>query len=677
MQKKVIVLQQDLKDCGVACMQSIIKYYGGYVSIEKLREDTNTTEEGVTAFNIVNCFQKYGFDASSKKYENFEDVKNINYPVIAHVKLNNNILHFVVIYSIHDKKVVLMDPGVGKKVMDKDEFSKIFMNVLIEVHPRDKNIIKEEKISMGSLFTSIIGKEKYIVIKLIILSILFSLLTILLSYYFKISLNYLDNINSLTKIIIIFLIFTIMKILVDYTKKYYKNYLDLRIDSYLYNTFIRHIFYLPSKIIKSRSTAEIMTRVNDLESIKNIISNVSLNLFLDLFLGVVSLIILIVINYKLSFILIGCLLLYILLGILFNKKIYYKINNNISLNTWVNSVVTENIDSFDSVKNLNISDNVLTKMEASISNYLYDTFKINSFFNGVNFFKELILDVGFFIINSLGFILIYYNEFTLVDLITYNFLVSYTISPIKNIIDILPEYNYIKVIISKISEFLTIKEEDIKRIYKLIDGDITLSDVSYTFDDYNYVLKDLSFKINKYDKVFLKGKSGTGKSTICNLLYRNITPSKGKILLGDYNLLDYELSDIRNSILYINQSEKLIRGTIKDNIIMDRDVSEDEFLRISKICELESIVSKKGMRFHSLVDNNTKNLSGGEKQRIILARGLLKKSNILIIDEALSEVDNDLERKIIKNILENFYDKTIIYISHKSQEDLFNKVISI
>lgn len=100
-------------------------------------------------------------------------------------------------------------------------------------------------------------------------------------------------------------------------------------------------------------------------------------------------------------------------------------------------------------------------------------------------------------------------------------------------------------------------------------------------------------------------------------------------------------------------------------------------MRISKICELESIVSKKGMRFHSLVDNNTKNLSGGEKQRIILARGLLKKSNILIIDEALSEVDNDLERKIIKNILEYFYDKTIIYISHKSQEDLFNKVLGV
>ena len=677
MQRKNIVLQHDLKDCGVACMQSIIKHYGGYVGLEKLREETNTTSEGVTAFNICRCLEKYGFDSSSIRYENKEDIRNIHLPAIAHVKLRDSLYHFVVIYSISNKKITLMDPEVGKKIISIDEFFKIFTGVIILVYPRDNDIIKEEKISIGSIFTSIIGKEKSIVIKLIILSIVFSILTILLSYYFKISLNYLDNLSLLVKVIIVFLIFTIMKILVDYTKKYYKNYLDLRIDSYLYKSFIKHIFNIPSKFIKSRSTGEIMTRVNELESIKNIISNVSLNIFLDLFLGIVSLIILIVINYKLSLILISCLLLYSLLGILFNKKIYYKISNNINLNTWVNSIVTENIDSFDSIKNLNITNNVLAKIELNISNYLYDTFKINSFFNNITLIKDFILELGFFIINSIGFIFIYYNEFTLIDLVTYNFLISYTISPIKNIIDILPEYNYIKVILSKISEFMTIKEEDIKELFKIINGDIVFSKVSYSFDNYNYVLKDLSFKVNKGSKVFLKGPSGTGKSTICNLLYRNIIPSNGEILIDGYNILDYELSDIRNSILYVNQSEKLIRGTIKDNIVMDREVDEKLFLEISKICCLESIVGKKSLRFNSLIDNNTKNLSGGEKQRIILARGLCKGADILVIDEALSEVDNELERQIIKNILDYYHDKTIIYISHKNQEDLFSEVISI
>ena len=101
MKKKVVVLQQDLKDCGVSCIQSIIKYYDGYVSIEKLREDTNTTSEGVNAFNIVNCFHKYGFDASAKKIENISDI--IITPVVAHLNVNNGMYHFVVIYKIDNK----------------------------------------------------------------------------------------------------------------------------------------------------------------------------------------------------------------------------------------------------------------------------------------------------------------------------------------------------------------------------------------------------------------------------------------------------------------------------------------------------------------------------------------------------------------------------------------------
>ena len=110
---------------------------------------------------------------------------------------------------------------------------------------------------------------------------------------------------------------------------------------------------------------------------------------------------------------------------------------------------------------------------------------------------------------------------------------------------------------------------------------------------------------------------------------------------------------------------------------MGRDIPVKLFQDIASICELESIVSKKSMRYDSLVEVSAKNISGGEKQRIILARGLLKCANIIILDEALSEVDKDLESKIIKNIKKYFHDKTIIYISHKNQTRNFNHIIDL
>ena len=161
------------------------------------------------------------------------------------------------------------------------------------------------------------------------------------------------------------------------------------------------------------------------------------------------------------------------------------------------------------------------------------------------------------------------------------------------------------------------------------------------------------------------------------IIHKELLPQIGEVFIGGINIKDIDISTIRDNILYVSQKEELFTGTIKDNILMNRDISNEDFLNICKICEVEDIVKKKNLRYDSLIENGAINLSGGEMQRIILARGLLKKVNIIILDEALSEVDKKLESKIIKNIRNYFKDKTIIYISHKNQKRLFENVIDI
>ena len=156
-------------------------------------------------------------------------------------------------------------------------------------------------------------------------------------------------------------------------------------------------------------------------------------------------------------------------------------------------------------------------------------------------------------------------------------------------------------------------------------------------------LNDINLCITKNTHVLLNGPSGCGKSTICRLIYGEYDLSKGTIYLGDKNIKDINLYSIRNNILYVSQQEKLFFGTIKENILAGRNVDNNLFDTICKICEIDSIVNKREMRYNALIDPSFNNLSGGEKQRIILARGLLKRSNYLILDEALSEVDKELE----------------------------------
>lgn len=677
MKKIHVVKQRDFKDCGVCSMLSIIKHYNGNVSLEKLRELTNTNIDGTTAYNIVYGFRKIGFDSYAMNVDNINNGE-IKFPVIAHMLLANGCYHFVVVYNLSKNKITLMDPDEGKKIMNISEFNDLFTGNIIIAIPKDKEVIKESDTKIENIIIKFIRKERKIVMKIIVLSIIFSILSILLGYSFKIFSYNLNDKNNLIKIIFIFLGFVILKELISYSKNYYKNYLNLRIDVTMFEEFISHIFFLPLKNIKSRSTGEVMSRIKELEFIKEIFSDIFVTLFLDLLLAIISLIVLFIINVKLTIILLIIILIYILFGILVNKAIYIKIMKNINYETELNSKLIEYINMITSIKNLNVTKNILTNLENNICIYIKDSFEFNNFYNLITFIKNYILEIGFFIINSFGFIQVFNNNFTLINLITFNLLINYSIEPIKNIIELLPKYNHIKIILLKITEFLSIEKEQINYNNNLkLKGNIVVENISYSYNNYTNIINNLNFSIEEKDKVFLKGNSGSGKSTLCNLLYKNLELSNGNIKVDNFNIKDLDIDIIRNNILYVNQDETILNGTIKENVVLDRDIDSLKFIEICNICCIEEILNKKNARYNAMVDPFNKNISGGEKQRIILARGLLKDANIIILDEALSEVDYDLEEKIIKNILEYFKDKTIVYISHKDHSNLFDYMIDI
>ena len=120
MKKNIIVRQQDLKDCGICSLLSVIKYYGGYIPLEKLRIDTQTSMEGTTAYHLVKAARNYGFDAYGMKFEKLEELKGAVLPVIAHVNINH-FMHFLVIYEIHSNELVIMDPAKGKIKITKED----------------------------------------------------------------------------------------------------------------------------------------------------------------------------------------------------------------------------------------------------------------------------------------------------------------------------------------------------------------------------------------------------------------------------------------------------------------------------------------------------------------------------------------------------------------------------
>ena len=183
-------------------------------------------------------------------------------------------------------------------------------------------------------------------------------------------------------------------------------------------------------------------------------------------------------------------------------------------------------------------------------------------------------------------------------------------------------------------------------------------------------------EIKERDRVIIKGSSGIGKSTLFKMINRNIDDYEGKIFIGEVNIKQFNLVVLRNSICYVSQNEKLFSGTIRSNLLLGEQKYEKDLDTVLDITCCSEIIKKKNLSLDTYLIINGFNLSGGENQRLILARAVLRKPKILILDESLSEIDSDYEEIILKNISDYLKESTIIYISH-SNFNYYHKIINI
>lgn len=673
-----IVRQQDEKDCGVCSLLSIIRYYKGNVPLEQLRLDARTNNEGTTALNLVLASQKYGFDAVGMKVENLNDIKRL--PAIAHLNLKKGYSHYVVIEKVTKDKIILMDPAKGKVVKFLWEFQKEWSGVVLIFYPKQKIMVLKNDVTLFTIFKKVFISEKNLIKIIVLVSFLLTIFTIALGYYFQMFNSlYLNKypINYLKVLVLVFAIFTCFKLFLTYYRSYLENHLNKNIDCLITSDFLKHLFNLPLNVITSRKSGEILSRVNELTSIKGLITEIFITYTLDFLIVVITTFLLIRISSKLFLILFLTTIFYLFVGIITKKSIFEKAYQNISIESEFNNTVLENIKMINSIKNLDAVDGTLNKIERKLTHYLYDTYKVNTILNKINIFKVSCYEIGFFLINTFGFYFVYKGIINMIDLITFNALLNLYFEPLKNIVDSIPKYSFMKASITKINDFLGVRTEILGEKTSTDGYDISINNLNYSYNKYQNVLKSVNLNIKEGEFVLLQGASGSGKSTLCSILNKYITDYTGDILFGTMNYKDLSIKTIRDNIVYVGQNENIFTGSIKENITFGNKVSDLNFDKICKICKVDDVANKKTFRYESLIGSDEGNISGGEKQRIILARAVLKDFNVLILDEALSEVDIKLELEILKSIRENYKDKTIIYISHKKYSNIFDKVINM
>lgn len=654
----------------------IINFYGGNLPIDQIRDLTKTDKNGTTAFHIIEACKSIGFNAEGIKTALEQlNKENLILPCIAHVVIDGKYKHFVVIYKIDfkNKKIIIADPSCSIKKITFSEFQKMWSGVLITLYPL-KKLPLTQNISFIDFLLKIIKLHKTFVFNIIMLSIFITIFSVISSFYMK---NILDaiNYNNLTIIFIFFLFINIFKILSDFFRNKLLIYLNQKIDLLLTLDTYKKIISLPYNYYHTRTTGDIISRVNDLSIIRNMITKVSLSLFIDLPLALVTFIIFYIINTKLFFISLIIVFIYLLLMIFSKNRITNNINTIQVNKSETMSYMIETINGFETVKSVGNEAQIIDKFEKKYVKFLKNIFKFDNYNNTISILKDLVNAVGYLTIIYVGAKMVTLGNLTFGDLLVFVNLLNYFLEPIKNIIDLNSEIKEAKNSLRRILELF--KNENKKQTF--IDNvkvkEISFNNLSYSYDYKEKQLKKINLKLKK-QKILILGKSGSGKSTLFKLLMRYYEIPRNQITINGYDINDYKDDVIKQNFSYISQNEILYTDSIYNNLKIDKNITEEQIIEISKKCFIDEFLNDLGLNM--LIEENGYNLSGGQRQRIILARALLKNFEVLIIDEGLSQMDINLERKILKNLFKMYENKMIIVISHRLDNmDLYDRVIEL
>lgn len=679
--KYYCVKQNSFSDCGPAAIATIVKQYGYHLSIDKIRNLTGTDKQGTTLFGMRKALKDIGFSAKVVRCTDISSVLSCSVPCIAHMTNSHNGNHYVVIHKVTKKTVIIADPNKGIiKLHLKDflnssiDYSYYWSKILIVISPTDKlkNVVNDKHILIS--FFKLIKPHKKLISIILIASGLYTLLGVFGAFYYKILIDYilpgqLETTLIAISIGVIFL--NVFKVLLDFIRNNLLLYLSQKLDISILFGYYEHVVALPMQFFASRKIGEIISRFYDASKVREAISGAALTVCIDIMMVLAGGVILFLESQLLFFIAFIIVILYAVIVIVFDPK-FKKYNEQVMENdAQLNSYFIEVLNGIQTVKSFSAYEKVNFECESKFIYFLKSILNLGKIRNSQNALKTFVELVGGVVILWVGAISVLNSSMTIGELITFSSLLVYFLEPIKNLINLQPQIKTATVAAERLVSIINLDEEvddsEIKKeAPKKLNKDIVFNDVNFRYGGRRLILEDISIKIKGCSNVAIVGESGTGKSTLSKLLLRLYKPENGKIEIGNLNIEDIQLDYLRKKISYVTQDIFLFSGTIYENLTLGVEKCDlEKVIMMSKISKIHDFIDELPYRYETKIDENGMNLSGGQKQRLALTRALLKEPDILILDEATSNLDFINENDIIEAINMYCNDVTVIFITHR------------
>jgi ATP-binding cassette, subfamily C, bacteriocin exporter len=672
--KKNSILQHDSSDCGAACLVSVIRYYGGNSTIEKIRSLSGTARSGTSMLGLYQAAYQCGMDATG--YEaSFRDIIDYGNVLILHVAPDNGLEHFIINYGFDDGKFLIWDPAIGLSFMSEGELEKIWISkkCLGLVPNSSFKLEKEDNRGRKQWILQTIKPEKDLLIISIIIGILISALGLVMAVFTQKLIDRIlpsGDIRILVITALLVLVLLSSRIGLTAVRQFFLLTQGRSFNIRIVDDFYNALLFLPKSFFDTRKTGDFVARLNDTTRIQRVIAEITGTYIIDILILLITTITLFFYSTVSALLSLFCLPVFYIIVFSWNKKIISAQHAVMSGYALSESNFINSLRGIIEIKSMNWQNDFSFK-----NNIIYSDFQNRAFLLG-----KIKIKLGLLtgLAGTLYIIIVLFysssrvmaSKMTQGELMAVLSLSSALLPSVLNLALIGISLSEAKVALNRMFEFTQINPEGGRNNNTdstLKIEKISLENISFRFPGQKLLLDKINLTLERGKFVSLVGECGCGKTTLANILLRFYSFESGKLTLNGKN--DSEEIDLkiwRSKIGIIPQEIHIFNGTILQNLLTE--------LTDNKIKEMVSTISEFGLRsfidsfpsgMMTVVGEEGINLSGGQKQLLAFIRILLKKPDILIIDEGTSNMDRGTESLIMSLITRLKSEMGILLISHR------------
>jgi ABC-type bacteriocin/lantibiotic exporter with double-glycine peptidase domain len=678
--KKIFIRQRDQSDCGVACLSMVIRYFGGEVRMERLRELSGTNKQGTTLLGLYQSAKKTGLDAGAFKADILH-LQKLDNPSILHVIKNDHLQHYVVCYGYQNGTFIIADPADSVKKMTPDELKSIWKSKALLVLKPGKIFQNRKKVLREKVqwFKDIIEQDLNILGLALAIGIIISILNLSTAIFSqKLIDDILPNGNILKLIVGLSLLafILIVKNGLMYIRRLFLIGQSRDFNNRIIQFFYNKILYLPQLFFDSRKTGDLIARMYDISKLQQTVTYLIGQVMIHVLIAITSVIFIMYYSVSTGMVALLCIPFYIILVFYYQEPLLKGERNMMHAHALNESNYIDTIQGIPTIKVGN-RESFFGKKTATIYGYFQNSiYRLGKIGVGFNFFAEIIGIVLLLIVLGWTSYLVILKTMMVGVLVAILQMTNNLIPSIRQLVLTNIRLQEARVAFDRMYEFTSLKPEydeipqkmTIKHLNK-----VEITNLSFRFPGRKALLTDVSFSVEKGELIALLGESGSGKSTTLKIIQRLYLPEKGNIVLNSgqkWNTIS--TPSWRNFISVVPQQVKIFNGSLMDNLCLaDTQKQIREIISFCREYGLERYFLEFPQGYNTQLGENGIHISGGQRQLVALARALYQRPQLLLLDEVTSAMDRKLENDVFGLLSQLKKYMGIILVTHRVQSSKF------